>query len=222
MGDYISVVIPALNEGKNIRKVLLGVKRILHGSKYEIIVVDGHSSDNTVKVSRSMGAKVLYDDVGKGSALKKGLGAAKGNILVSMDADLSTDPMELGLLIDGIMIGYDVCMGSRFMAGGSSEDISVVRRLGNQFFVSLVNLIFGSHYSDMCYGYRSFKKGVLEKLDLKETGFGIETEISIKAVKNKLKVLEVPSIEKQRAAGEAKLRTFRDGYVILRTIINNL
>ncbi len=221
-GKLISVVIPTLNEGRNIRKVITEVRKVLSSSMYEIIVVDGHSSDNTVEIARENGAKVIYDNQGKGSALIKGLKAAKGDILISLDADLSTDPKEMGMLIKGITRGYDVCMGSRFMAGGSSEDISQVRRIGNLFFVTLVNHLFGSNYSDMCYGYRSFRKGVLKKLGLKEKGFGIETEISIKAVKNGLKVLEVPSIEKKRVAGEAKLRTFRDGYVILSTIIKNL
>ncbi len=220
--DLISVVIPALNEGRNIGRVLEGVKRMMSNDAYEIIVVDGHSSDDTVRIAERHGARVLYDDIGKGSALIKGLNAARGNILVSMDADLSTDPKEMGLLIDGIKIGYDVCMGSRFMAGGRSEDISPVRKLGNMFFVFLVNSLFNANYSDMCYGYRSFKKSVMKKLSLKEKGFGIETEISIKAVKNNLKVLEVPSIEKKRVAGEPKLRTFSDGYAILRTIIKNL
>lgn len=219
---YVSVVIPALNEEKNIVHVIKGVKEVLKHRKYEIIVVDGHSSDKTAELAAQSGAMVLYDDTGKGSALIKGLNAAKGNILISMDADLSNEAKELSLLIDGIVIGYDVCMGSRFMSGGNSEDISLLRKLGNWFFVSSVNLIFGSNYSDMCYGYRAFDKSVLKKLDLKEKGFGIETEISIKAKKNNLKVLEVPSIEKKRVAGDPKLRTFRDGYVILRTIVKNL
>ena len=220
--DFISVVIPTLNEDKNIGRVIPKVKEALKGRRYEIIVVDGHSSDRTVQIARKMGAKVIYDEMGKGSALVKGLSRANGNIIVAMDADLSTDPRELGILIHGIKLGYDVCMGSRFMAGGSSEDISIVRRLGNRFFVSLVNALFGSNYSDMCYGYRSFNRNAVNKLDLSEPGFGIETEISIKAQKRGLKVLEVPSVEKKRVAGEAKLMTFRDGYVILRAILKNL
>jgi glycosyltransferase involved in cell wall biosynthesis len=220
--QYVSVVIPALNEGRNIRKVITEVDRMLRDTRHEIIVVDGHSTDDTVKIANSLGAKVIYDSVGKGSALIKGLKASKGAVIVSMDADLSNEPKELGLLIDGIQIGYDVCMGSRFMAGGNSEDISFIRVLGNRFFVWLVNTMFGSRYSDMCYGYRSFSREALRKLDLKETGFGIETEINIKAVKEGLKTLEVPSVEKKRMAGDPKLRTFRDGYVILRTILKNL
>lgn len=218
---FVSVVIPALNEGKNIGKVIAEVKHMLKDRKYEIIVVDGHSKDDTVAISRKLGAVVIYDNVGKGSALIKGLRAAKGSVVVSMDADLSNEPRELGLLIDGIEIGYDVCMGSRFMTGGDSEDISLIRVAGNRFFVWLVNTMFGARYSDMCYGYRSFSRNAIRKMDLKEKGFGIETEINIKAVKNNLKTIEVPSVEKKRMAGDPKLRTFRDGYVILRTIIKN-
>ena len=220
--ERISVVIPTLNESGNIRKVIEEVKSVLSGNRYEIIVVDGHSTDDTVRIAKKLGARVIYDSLGKGSALIKGLNAAKGDILISLDADLSTDPREMWLLIDGIRVGYDVCMGSRFMAGGSSEDISPIRKLGNLSFVFLVNHLFGSRYSDMCYGYRSFRKGTMRRLGLKEKGFGIETEISIKSVKNGLKVIEVPSIEKKRALGEGKLRTFSDGYTILRTIIKNL
>lgn len=220
--DFVSIVIPALNEEKNIGKLIGEVKRIMGGSRYEIVVVDGHSSDATVRIARGKGARIIYDSVGKGSALVTGLNAAKGDVIVSMDADLSNEPRELGLLIDGIRIGYDVCMGSRFMTGGNSEDISFVRRLGNRFFVLLVNVIFGGSYSDMCYGYRSFRRGVPSRMHLVEKGFGIETEINIKAVKMGLRVLEVPSVEKKRAAGDPKLRTFRDGYAILRTIARNI
>jgi glycosyltransferase involved in cell wall biosynthesis len=165
---------------------------------------------------------VITENTGKGAALVKGLKAAKGDVLISMDADLSNKPNELVLLIDAINIGYDICMGSRFLTGGGSEDIPMIRRLGNEFFVFLVNAIFHAHYTDMCYGYRSFRKGVLNKLDLKEVGFGIETEININAIKKHLKVIEIPSMEKKRAGGEAKLHTFRDGWVIFNTILKNV
>jgi glycosyltransferase involved in cell wall biosynthesis len=221
---YISIVIPTLNEASNIGQVLKEVKEELasYGYSYEIIVVDGHSTDNTVAIARSLGAKILFDSVGKGSALQKGLAAAKGDILVSMDADLSHKPNELKLLISGIEIGYDICMGSRFIIGGGTEDMSLFRKFGNKFFVWLVNLFYHTNYTDLCYGYRSFRKGVFRKLGLKEVGFGIETEISIKAVKKDLKVLEVPSMEKKRGSGKGKLRTFKDGYVILKALLENL
>ncbi|MDE1824239.1 MAG: glycosyltransferase family 2 protein [Candidatus Micrarchaeota archaeon] len=218
----VSIVIPTLNEEKNIGVLIREIKRMLDGRNYEIIIVDGNSADNTAKIASGMGARVLLDDVGKGSALIKGLRTAKGDIVVSMDADLSHEPRELALLIAGVEAGYDICMGSRFIPGGRTEDMTAFRRFGNWVFVTMVNVLFGAHYTDMCYGYRSFRKGIFQKLGLKEEGFGIETEINIKAVKKGLSIIEIPSTEKMRNAGVGKLRTFHDGYVILRTILANI
>ena len=221
--ELISVIIPTFREEKNIAKVIRGVKKQLSDYNYEIIIVDDvRSKDKTAEIARHMGARVMYDNVGKGAALVKGLKTAKGDVLIAMDADLSNEPRELKLLIDAIDIGYDICTGSRFIIGGGSEDIPLIRVFGNKFFVFLVNVIFGANYTDMCYGYRSFKRGVPQRLDLHEKGFGIETEININAIKKGFKVVEVPSTEKRRAAGEGKLRTFRDGWVILSTIMRNV
>jgi glycosyltransferase involved in cell wall biosynthesis len=219
---YVSIVIPTLNEERNIKKVIKGIRQVLNGHKHEVIVVDGYSRDNTVRFARELGARIIYDKKGKGSALIKGLNGARGSIIIAMDADLSNRPDELKLLIAGIEAGYDVCMGSRFLTGGGSEDMPFHRKVGNKFFVSLVNLRYGSHYTDMCYGYRSFAKGVPRKLALTEPGFGIETEISMKVQKKHLRVLEVPSFEKLRASGEGKLRSISDGIIILKTIAKNM
>jgi hypothetical protein len=113
-------------------------------------------------------------------------------------------------------------MGSRFLTGGGSDDMPLLRVIGNKFFVVLVNMLYRSNYTDMCYGYRSFAKGVAARLGLKEKGFGIETEISINAMKRHMRVLEVPSYEKGRFSGEGKLRSIADGFAILRTILNGL
>jgi glycosyltransferase involved in cell wall biosynthesis len=220
--EFISVVIPTFREESNIAKVLRGVKKQLNNYNYEIIVVDDvRGKDRTASIAKEMGARVLYDNVGKGAALIKGLRNAKGDVIIAMDADLSHEPKELRLLIDAIEIGYDICTGSRFIIGGGSEDIPMLRVLGNKLFVFLVNVLFGANYTDMCYGYRSFRKGVPQKLGLSEKGFGIETEINIKAIKKHMRIVEVPSTEKRRAAGEGKLKTFSDGWVILSTIVKN-
>lgn len=218
---YVSVVVPTLNEEQNIGSLLRQVAKMLKGYSYEIILVDGHSTDKTVKIAKSMGARVIYDEFGKGSALTRGIMAAKGEVIISMDADLSNRPTELKLLIAGIETGYDICMGSRFLTGGGSDDMPTIRKFGNWCFVKTVNLIYGSRYTDLCYGYRSFAKNVPRRLGLEEKGFGIEAEISIKAMKKHMKVLEVPSYEKKREGGVAKLLTLRDGWVILKTILTN-
>ena len=184
-----SIVIPTLNEEDNL-KILL---KQIDLKKYEIIIVDGGSTDKTVEIANKFGLKVYHASEGKGAALRKGMGAAKGKIIVTMDADLSHRISELGLLIEAIKSGYDICMGSRFIAGGGTDDMPFHRRLGNKFFIWLVNMIWGTNYSDLCYGYRSFRRDVIKKLKLESDGFGIETEISIKAAKKKLKVSEIPS-----------------------------
>lgn len=214
----ISIIIPTLNEEKNLAMVLKDIPK----SVDEVIVVDGHSTDNTVGIAKKFGVKVLFDDVGKGSALRRGMKVTKGDIVITMDADYSHKSSEIGLLTEGIKAGFDICMGSRFIQGGGTEDMPWYRKIGNKFFVFLVNLIWNMHYSDLCYGYRSFRKTCIKKLRLKQDGFGIETEIAIKAAKKKLRVLEVPSYEKERASGEGKLRTFRDGWLILKTIIEEM
>ena len=219
--NKISIVIPTLNEAGNIRRLIPAIRRVLHGRRFEIIVVDGHSSDGTASRARKLGAEVIYDGVGKGSALIKGIKASSGDIVVSMDADLSHRPNELLVLIAGIEAGYDICMGSRFLTGGGSDDMPLYRRFGNLMFVTLVNLIYGARYTDLCYGYRSFAKGVAQRLRLSETGFGIETEISIKAIKCHMRIMEIPSYEKLRLHGSGKLRSIADGARILYAILRN-
>jgi len=223
--NFVSIVIPTKNEEKNIGYVLKDIKKFFEEKKdikYEVIIVDAYSKDRTVEIAKKFGAKVIFDEFGKGSALIKGMKRAKGDIIISMDADCSNRVNELELLISGIKAGYDVCMGSRFLQGGGTGDMPLIRKIGNKFFVFLVNLLYHANYSDLCYGYRSFKRSAIKKLNLEEKGFGIETEISIKAVKEKLKVLEVPSFEKPRKFGKGNLKTLRDGFVILKVIIKNL
>lgn len=217
--EKVSLIIPTLNEEKNLFHLLKEIPKNLID---EIIIVDGYSKDRTIDVAKKFGAKILYDNIGKGSALRKGMKVAKGDIIITMDADLSHRPVEIGLLIEAIKAGFDVAMGSRFIQGGGTEDMPWYRKLGNKFFVFLVNLIWKMNYSDLCYGYRSFRRSCIRKLNLKSEGFGIETEIAIKAAKRKLRVIEIPSYEKKRKYGEGKLRSIRDGISILRTIIRLL
>ncbi len=221
---YISIVIPTFNEAGNIARTINGVKEVMDGYDYEIIVVDDkRSRDGTRAVAARHGARVLVpDEEGKGYALIFGFMHTRGDIIISMDADLSNRPKELKLLIAGIEAGYDVCMGSRFLVGGGSEDMPLIRKFGDKAFVSIVNILYGSHYTDMCYGYRSFTRKALKRMNLKEKGFGIETEMNIKAQKAGLRILEVPSYEKARGKGSGKLNTFRDGYIILSTILRNI
>ena len=214
----VSIVIPTLNEEANLPHVLKAIPDNID----EVVIVDKHSKDKTVEIARNYKAKVLYDDGGKGSALRKGMLESKGDIIITMDADCSHRINELTLFIDAIKSGYDLVMGSRFIPGGGTEDMTWVRRFGNRRLVMLVNIFWRTNYSDLCYGYRAFRKEIIPKLNLESEGFDIETEISIRAAKINAKVIEIPSFEKPRLHGTGNLRTFPDGWIILKRIIREL
>ncbi|MFC2010537.1 glycosyltransferase family 2 protein [Chloroflexota bacterium] len=213
----VSVVICTFNEERNLPYVL----KKLPPWVFEVIMVDGNSKDNTVKIAKELypSIKILYQPgKGKGDALTYGFDNALGDIIIALDADGSTDPNELFRFVQPLTEDYGMCKGSRFIKGGSSEDISRFRIFGNWVFTQLTNLMFGSKYSDLAYGYFGFTQEAWKRIQPKSDGFAIETEINIKAIKRGIKTIEVPSQEKRRLYGEGKLHSFRDGWKILVTI----
>jgi glycosyltransferase involved in cell wall biosynthesis len=218
MGDRVSVVIPALNEAENIAHVLQGLPDFVS----EVVLVDGGSSDGTVDVARSVRPDirvVQQNGRGKGNALACGFEACSGDIVVMLDADGSTDASEIPRFVDALRQGADMAKGSRFTQGGGSCDITPLRRAGNRFLCALVNFLYGTHYSDLCYGYNAFWKTCLGQLRIDCDGFEIETLINIRTAKARLRVVEVPSFELNRMHGESNLRPVRDGCRVLRTIV---
>ncbi|GIE94839.1 glycosyltransferase family 2 protein [Paractinoplanes rishiriensis] len=229
----VSVVIPALNEERNLPHVFAA----LPADVSEVILVDGGSVDRTVEVARELRPDVVVVQQtrkGKGNALACGFAACKGDIIVMIDADGSTDPAEIPLFVQQLVDGADFVKGSRFSNGGFSHDITKLRKLGNDGLNLVVNVLFGTRFTDLCYGYNAFWRSVVPVLDLPDTrlpqpadgnklwgdGFEIETMINIRAAVDGMKVGEVGSIEHRRIHGETNLNTFRDGFRVLRTIFS--
>ena len=213
----VAVVIPALNEAENLPHVLPRIPNWVH----EVILVDGHSTDNTVEIARQLWPDIRIipqEGKGKGAALRSGFAAATGDIIVMLDADGSTDPAELPVYCAALRAGADFAKGSRFLQGGGTTDMPFYRRLGNWVFVLLVRLLFGGRYSDLCYGYNAFWRRVLPLLNLDADGFEIETMMNVRALRAGLKVVEVPSFEAERVHGVGRLRTIPDGWRVLKTI----
>ncbi len=216
--DKVSLVIPTLNEGRNIGFVLEHVPDRVN----EIILVDGHSTDDTVAAARAVRPDVVVVQqvgAGKGAALRAGFDAATGDIIVMMDADGSMDPAEILSFVHAIEAGYEFVKGSRAIKGGGSEDLTLLRRFGNFALTTAVNMLFLVPFSDLCYGFVAFRKDRLEDLALMSRGFEFETEIAIRAIKVGLRIAEVPSNESNRRFGTSNLNAFRDGKRVLRTII---
>jgi glycosyltransferase involved in cell wall biosynthesis len=216
----VGIVIPALNEGKNIEDVLCRLKDLGFDN---ILVIDGQSKDDTVKVAAKGGAKVvLQTGQGKGSAVRQVLSNCFFDVdaIVMMDADGSMDPAEIPALIEALNSGADIAKGSRFLKGGHTYDMDAIRRLGNSILMFVLNFLWSAKYTDLCYGYAAFSKHAVEKIApvLESDGFEIETEIFIKALDLGLVVKEVPSVEYSRKHGNSNLNAFKDGYKILITI----
>jgi glycosyltransferase involved in cell wall biosynthesis len=229
----VSVVIPALNEEQNLPHVFAALPAGID----EVIVVDGGSIDRTVAVARELRPDVVIVQqtrTGKGNALACGFAACTGDIIVMIDADGSTDPAEIPRFVAELVAGADFVKGSRFTTGGHSHDITPLRKLGNDGLNVVVNVLFGTRFTDLCYGYNAFWRRVVPSLQLPATslprpidgnklwgdGFEIETMINIRAAVDGLKVGEVSSVEHARIHGETNLNTFRDGFRVLRTIFS--
>lgn len=213
----VTVVIPALDEAENLKAVL---PRVDDG--YEIVLVDGGSEDGTIETARSIRPDIVVvqqERAGKGNALACGFAAASGEIIVMLDADGSARPEEIPSFVDALSRGADFAKGSRFLRGGGSADITRVRRAGNWLLGQAVNILFGTRYTDLCYGYNAFWARALERLRIDCDGFEIETLMNIRAARTGCCVVEVPSYEDPRLHGESKLRTFRDGWRVLCTIV---
>lgn len=220
LNTQVGVAIPAFNEEKNIGDVLGQLNDLGFNN---ILVIDGLSSDGTLRVAEKNGAKiVLQDGRGKGQAIRQVLenDYLNSEVLVLMDADGSMDPAEVPRFVEEIKNGADVVKGSRFMPGGETYDMTTLRRFGNKIMTSSVNFLCGSNYTDLCYGFVALNKKAINALApvLETNNFEIETEVFIKAQKLGLRVVEVPSVEYERKNGKSNLNTFRDGYKILKTI----
>jgi glycosyltransferase involved in cell wall biosynthesis len=213
----VSVVIPTLNEEENLPHVFGRLPNGLH----EVIVVDGHSTDGTVAVARRLRPDVrvvMQPGRGKGNALAAGFAVCTGDIVVTLDADGSTDPAEIPRFVAALCHGADFVKGSRFAQGGASSDITWTRRLGNRGLNALVNALYHTSYTDLCYGFNAFWARCLPYMRVDCDGFEVETLVNVRIAKAGLTIHEVPSYERDRIHGRSHLNAVRDGTRVLRTI----
>jgi glycosyltransferase involved in cell wall biosynthesis len=213
----VSVIIPTLNEAENLPHVLPKLP-----DSYEVIIVDGGSTDGTIDVARELCPRATIMSQtrrGKGEALACGFAASRGDVIVTLDADGSARVEEIPRFVNVLEWGADFAKGSRYLLGGGSADLTSLRSAGNRALNGVVNLLFGTSYTDLCYGYNAFWRRHIPALALDCDGFEIETLLTLRACGAGLVVIEVPSYEDARMHGVSKLRTFRDGYRVLRTIL---
>lgn len=215
--EDVCVVVPTLDEEGSIESVVKGFKELGFPN---ILVVDGHSTDQTVAKAREAGARVvLQSGIGKGQALKEVFGQIKEAYILLIDGDGTYLPSEAPRLLDPLLAGIaDHVVGNRFaeLQGGALKRLNLVgNKLINRFFV----IIYNVQLADILSGYRAFTSEGIRLLDLSSPGFEIESEMTIESVKKGLRLLEVPITYQSRKGGtRTKLNPLRDGLRIAITI----
>jgi glycosyltransferase involved in cell wall biosynthesis len=213
----VSVLICALNEEVNLPHILPQIPPEIG----EIILVDGHSNDNTVELAKKLcpNIRIMYQpDKGKGNALKYGVQQASGDIIITLDADGETNPQDIPRFIKPLLEGYDFAKGSR-LVDGRPRNMPRHRYFGNRILVITSNILHGTKYTDICSGYNAFWKSAFQRLALTYDGFEMEQEMLVKVKKAGLKVTEVAHKDAGRAGGNSKVSGVKQGFTNLLIII---
>jgi glycosyltransferase involved in cell wall biosynthesis len=222
----LSIIVPVYNEKHTVLKILDRIEKTPW--EKEIIVVDDFSTDGTRDILRDLdtsrkipSVRVLYHDVnqGKGAALRTGVSAAVGDIVIVQDADLEYDPSEYGVLIHPISAGLaDVVYGSRFLSG-PHRVLFFWHSLGNKVLTLLSNMFTDLNLTDMETGYKAFKRELFSRITIEENRFGFEPEITAKVAKLRCRLYEVPISYFGRDYSEGKKITWKDGFAALYCIL---
>ncbi|MBI2101428.1 glycosyltransferase [Candidatus Woesearchaeota archaeon] len=224
-----SIVIPAHNESENLVRLLKSACSALQktNEKFEIIAVNDNSTDDSLEMLKSLKRQIKEvvivnrtKNPGVGYAIREGLGNAKGDVIITMDGDLSHDPSEIPKFL-GLLNGYDMVCGSRYIKGGKA-DMALGRVVISGLFNFVFRVLIGLPIRDFTSGYRAYKREVVKKIRLKSKTFGIYIEIPIKAHLAGFRLAEIPISYHKREFGKSNLNYFRQGPEYFKVIFEAL
>lgn len=220
----LSIIIPAFNEEHTLRDV---INSISLDFPHEIILVDDGSSDNTfeiAKVNPHVRAIRHILNRGYGAAVATGFEIAKGDIIVTIDADGQNDPQQISELIQPILSGdADIVVGSRYLDESNGLRVSLIKRIGEKLIGFVLQKRYGVKITNSQSGFKTIRKEVIKSLlPLTEERFGFNTELLVYALKNGFRVVELPKKEVPRKYGKSKIKLFSDGFRILYALIKSI
>lgn len=228
----VTVIVPTMNEIEGMKWFMPRLKKAGYD---ELIIVDGGSTDGTIKYCRENGYPVFIQS-GKGlpNAYDEAFKRSTKDIVVTITPDGNSLPEFIPQLAEKIREGYDMAIASRYLGPAKSEDDDIFTAFGNKIFTRMINILFKAHYTDTLVGLRAYRRDVIEKMrvyDQYRQGWlkakfclmnSWETGSSIRAAKLKLKVYEIPADEPKRIGGERKMSIVRNGLGVFLQIFHEL
>jgi len=216
--ELVSVVIPTLNEAGNIVEVINTVEKEIK-YPYEIIIVDGGSTDGTRKIVKNKNCKLIIETRrGYGLALRLGMKHAKGNIMVMVDGDGTYELKHINIVLDRLIKkDAELCLATRMF--DPNKAMGMMNFVGNKVITFCFNMLYKQILSDSQSGYRAISKKAFDKIEFKEDDMAFATEMLVKFSQKKYKMVEIPTIYKERKYGKPKLRRFKSGIEIFTTML---
>ncbi|NQT89706.1 MAG: glycosyltransferase family 2 protein [Candidatus Omnitrophica bacterium] len=216
----LSVIVPVYNEAGTIIELVDRVRDSVPGA--EVVVVNDGSTDETMSVLKTLkceGIKIISvgQNRGKGFAVRRGIEAARGSIMVQIDSDLQFLPEEIPKLISPIFGNEaDIVFGSRYIcdSGATGANVSLLKRFGSYAVSGIVSLICGRNYTDIFAGFKAWRKDAMERISLAEDGFAYEAEIAIRARDKDIRIVELPIGYDRRKYGYSKLSILKEMFIL--------
>lgn len=219
----VDILIPAFNEEKTIKKIVKDCFKITRYDVRILVFVDSKTTDNTFKEANKTGATVIKvkKSKGKGDNIKFAIPYLKGEFVVQIDADHQFQPYEIPKLVDPLINGYDITLGTRYQKGSNVEknSINFTRLIGSYILSFLTSIFSFQRITDVMAGFKGFRISVLKDLNPQAFHFGYEAELVIKGAQKKYKILNVPITYKNRHYGKSTVNSIKHGLLVLGTIV---
>jgi len=216
----VTLIAPTWNEIEAVRVVLPQIQREWVD---EIIIVDGGSTDGTVEFCRDHGFRVhMQKGRGYGAALREAIAVSKGDYVIEFQPDGNSLPSMIPAMITKIEEGYDLVVGSRYVAGAKSYDDDRLTKVGNRIFTWLVNLLFRARYTDVLIGFRIFRRDAFETLAIDTNGLSWAILLPIRFARKGLRIAEIAADEPARIGGVRKMRPFKHGFEFLMIMLREV